>query len=328
MKGSYTLASDSLTTAWDQDVGRGLFASPNVIGPAVFVTTTNRAVIALNRETGRRYWERRFSNAITSGVTVSGNRLFFASEDLKGNAYAIDATRGKQVWERRVGPVRHALALVDDAVYLGTLTGQVFSLDARTGSVRWQTRIGRPTSFAPVLTGDALLVATSADTLYRLDARTGRILERVAMGGTASADPLLLNNRLYVPLHDSEVITYDASTLKELSRTATTSPVLSSPQAIGTEVFVLTQASELYRLGEGPAEQVAAFNGASRGSLAAAGDRLLVGLLDGRLLVVDSNGKIHGQVRLSGSISAPVAVAEDGIYVGLLGGTMVKLEQH
>jgi len=328
MKGSYALGSDSLETAWDQEVGRGLFASPNVIGPAVFVTTTNRAVVALNRETGRKYWERRFNNAITSGVTVSGNRLFFASEDLKGKAYAIDATRGRQVWEQRIGPVRHALAVEDNAVYVGTLDGYVLSLNAQTGRVLWKTRLGRPTSFAPILHGDALLIATSADTLYRIATGNGQVLARAALGGTASADPLVLNNRLYVPLHDSEVITYDALTLSEQARTPTASPVLSSPQAIGTEVFVLTQASELYRLGDGPAQQVASFNGASRGSLTAAGDRLLVGLLDGRLLVVDREGKIRGQVHLGGSIAAPATVADDGIYVGLLRGTMIKLEQH
>src|SRR5688500_777695 len=51
---------------WQTDTGFGITAPLVVRGEALFATTTNRTVVAINRETGRRYWLQRFDGAIST----------------------------------------------------------------------------------------------------------------------------------------------------------------------------------------------------------------------------------------------------------------------
>ncbi|HSL69569.1 MAG TPA: PQQ-binding-like beta-propeller repeat protein, partial [Longimicrobiales bacterium] len=89
--------------AWSRDTGSGLIAPLTARGSALFATTTNRLVVALGNQDGRRYWYQRFDAPISTGVRIDGNRVFFATAALRGQAVALDATRGRKVWSRRIG---------------------------------------------------------------------------------------------------------------------------------------------------------------------------------------------------------------------------------
>lgn len=310
---------------WQSDLGYGLTAPVSVRGSALFATTTNRTVLALNPENGRRYWLRRFDAAISSGVAVRNGQLFFATEDTRGVAWALDATRGRSLWQRRIGGTRVRPLVLGDLVVFGTQDGHLQALNAQDGAVRWSARLGASVVLEPLLVNERILTATTRDTLYAIDPATGAISVRAALPGTPSAPARLVGNQLVVATHEAGVLSLDATSLNELNRHRVGAPVLAQPQVIQGAVFVLNRDGEVWRLGAKP-ERLAALEGAARTAFAVAHDQLIVGLLDGRVIGLDLTGRRLWQFQADRSAAAPIAIARGAVFVPLLNGDLVKLQ--
>ncbi len=65
---------------------------------------------------------------------------------------ALDARTGSRLWtwQRQAsakaqtigfGPTNRGVALLDDTVYFGTLDCYLVALDARSGALRWETKV-------------------------------------------------------------------------------------------------------------------------------------------------------------------------------------------
>ncbi len=69
-----------------------------------------------------------------------------------GNAWAIDARTGRQIWRYRrnmpddfrgcCGPNNRGMAVLGDKLFLGTGDAHLVALDIKTGDVVWDTRAG------------------------------------------------------------------------------------------------------------------------------------------------------------------------------------------
>src|SRR5499427_10066425 len=90
---------------------------------------------------------------------------------------ALDVKSGKPLWEwtRPIAPsvlnlgfprVNRGVAYADGMVYVGTLDGYLFALDARAGIERWSVHVGENTvghsiTAAPLVVGDKVVVGIS-----------------------------------------------------------------------------------------------------------------------------------------------------------------------
>ncbi len=151
---------DRLRTAWVYQIaGRGRFeASPIVVDGVMYVTEPPTRVTALEVRTGRRIW--------------SWER--------------IEARQSKTLG---FGPTNRGVAILDDMVYVGTLDCFIIALDARSGIVRWQTKvadnnIGYSVTAAPLAIDGKVIVGISGGEagirgfLDAYDAKTGKLLWR------------------------------------------------------------------------------------------------------------------------------------------------------
>jgi outer membrane protein assembly factor BamB len=312
--------------AWQKDVGNGILAPIEARGAALFITTTNRAVVALAHDTGRRYWIERFNGAITTGITIGDGRLYFATADVSGSAHALDATRGRRVWSRRIGPSRTRPLLNNGRVIVGTEDGWIVALRAENGAVAWRTRLSGGVLVPPIFAGNNLLVATAADSLFAVDAATGALQSRAGLPAAPSAPGLLQADTLVLPLQNGMVASINAATLQPLRTFQLTEPVLAAPVELDNSLFVLNRGGELWRLGSARPERVAALGGAARNALSVVDRRLVVGLLDGRLLALDPTGTQVWEYRATRSVSAPVTGVGSALFVPLLNGEVLKLQ--
>jgi outer membrane protein assembly factor BamB len=123
-------------------------ANPVVADGVVYVQDTRSDVYALDLETGRVRWSRRFDahNDGPNGVAVDGDRLYGATDS---DAFALDARTGHVLWTRHltgvgeqfvdVPPVPwHGLVLTSTVGFPAFGRGAIYALDADDGSVRWR----------------------------------------------------------------------------------------------------------------------------------------------------------------------------------------------
>jgi outer membrane protein assembly factor BamB len=317
-------------TVWRKGFGRGIVMPLQIHAPLLVATTTGRAVVTINAETGAQYWSRGFNGPIAGSALRRDGRIYVATGDRENRFTAITLERGRKVWEsRRVGSFRVQPILLEDRLLGVTDEGWVVAVKESDGAILWRTALRAPPAVQPVPDGGDVLVSTIRDTLYRIDASDGRVLARVALPGTPSAPPLVRGRVLVLPVQPHHVVTVDLDRMAVSSPVSLPATVVAPPLAgEGGEAFVLARNGQVLRLdlaGHG-VRPIADLGGAAAGSFAGVGSLLAVGRLDGMLFLLDRTGHVLWQQDFDDSIEAPVAGRDGVLYVPLLRGDVVKLE--
>jgi PQQ-dependent dehydrogenase (methanol/ethanol family) len=109
----------------------------------------------------------------TAPIVVDGVMYLTTSYN---HIYAIDAVTGKQFWhyKHKMGPVttfccgpnNRGVAISGGKVFMGTLDAKLVALDAKTGSVLWETQIADPEkgyseTMAPTVVDNKVLIGTN-----------------------------------------------------------------------------------------------------------------------------------------------------------------------
>ena len=113
------------------------------------------------------------------------------------HVYALDAKTGEQFWhyKHKMGPVttyccgpnNRGVAIYKDKVFMGTLDSKLVALDAKTGSLIWETQIGDPElgyseTMAPTAVDGKILIGTNGGEygirgfVRAYDADTGKLV--------------------------------------------------------------------------------------------------------------------------------------------------------
>jgi eukaryotic-like serine/threonine-protein kinase len=159
-------------------------------GGVVYVSDPNQdgtgsELIALDAATGRHLWT-------TSGTTVpqaagvAAGVVYGYTVGANSLVAAADAANGAPLWSHRAEWAFAAsgstmFVSMSSLVGLATISGDVLSLDIRTGQTLWQRNfpLRVPTVLAPA--GSVLYAAERTGTLYALSARTGQELWRLSL---------------------------------------------------------------------------------------------------------------------------------------------------
>ena len=113
------------------------------------------------------------------------------------HVYAVDAVTGKEFWhyKHKMGPVttfccgpnNRGVAISGDRLFMGTLDAKLVALDAKTGSVVWETKIADPDegyseTMAPTVVDGKVLIGTNGGEygirgfVKAFDANSGQLL--------------------------------------------------------------------------------------------------------------------------------------------------------
>ena len=135
-----------------------MFSSPAVADGAVYFTSTDHNLYAVDASTGTLKWKFPTKSRVMSSPAVAGGLVYFESYD--GNFYAVDAGTGKEKWhfatagERRFAakhlhggmPPTETMpdpfdiylsspAIAGGIVYFGSGDTNVYAVDASSGEV-------------------------------------------------------------------------------------------------------------------------------------------------------------------------------------------------
>ncbi len=146
-----------LRPAWifQLDVKESLETTPIIVGDVMYVTTSFDHVYAINAKTGEQYWH--YKHKMGPITTYC------------------------------CGPNNRGVAVYEDKVYFATLDAKLVALDAKTGSLLWETEIADPESgysetMAPTAVTGKILIGTNGGEygirgfVRAYDAKTGKQL--------------------------------------------------------------------------------------------------------------------------------------------------------
>ncbi|MEV5963506.1 PQQ-binding-like beta-propeller repeat protein [Kribbella sp. NPDC051952] len=170
------------------------------------------------------------SPAIVNGIVYAGTR----DENGDGNSavHAVSLATGKKLWSYTVpSSVHGSVAVSDGLVYVPTLRGTLFAVDAKTGKLKWrhdpeaapEGNNQRTYGYYGVTVADGKVLfpyqtrfgEAATGLLLALDAKTGQRVWAAPMSGATMSDgtPAVSDGRVYVGNETADrVIAYDLKT--------------------------------------------------------------------------------------------------------------------
>jgi outer membrane protein assembly factor BamB len=225
----------------------------------LFLGTNHGLVLAVQAETGRVLWERRFAGCVAASPAVGNGIVYLGFTDpppCRGTAptflAAFDARDGKTLWRFRAGVVETSPLLTEGRVYFGSWDHRVYALDARTGRLAWSFATGGRVKAGVAFARGTIFVGSYDGRLYALDARTGRLRWAAGNGGLGGlyATPSVANGRVFVGSTNGRVYAFATSTGALLWSTRTRSFVY-SPAALSRGVaYIGSYDHRLYALAQ------------------------------------------------------------------------------
>lgn len=149
--------------------------SPAAVWPVaaegkVFITDPQRAMIAIEIETGNTVW-RTFQSMVreTIGLSEDGERIYSKTMNDSIVCYSTKGSHPHELWASNVGfGYEHAPSMQvekDGIVFGSTKEGLIFALEAKTGKVLWKHKIGNSliSTVVPLSGNRILFIATGGE---------------------------------------------------------------------------------------------------------------------------------------------------------------------
>jgi outer membrane protein assembly factor BamB len=128
---------------------------------------------------------------------------------------------------------------VGGKLYAVNNSGFAFALDADTGKVLWERRIGRLNASSPTYSRHRLYIVNLVPGhIVKLDAKTGRIIWKKPLPGRAESSPVVVGRSVYFGCENGQL--FSLSTISGNVRWATTlgGPIKSAPAYYGGRLYV------------------------------------------------------------------------------------------
>ena len=152
------------------------YASPVLVAPVSkaaphLVTLTDKAIVGVDPRAGRLLWSVPFSDDWNENIVtpvVAGDVLVVSGTRKGTSGYRLEEAGGKwtprRLWHNADVPMYMSTPVADGPMLYGFSSrrkGQLFCLDARTGTVNWTTEGRAGTNASLVSAGDHLVVLTT-----------------------------------------------------------------------------------------------------------------------------------------------------------------------
>jgi outer membrane protein assembly factor BamB len=194
----------NLALKWKFQTGAEIVSQPTEANGVCYFGSLDNKIYAVDANTGSQKWTFTTGYQVKSSLAVVGGKVYSGADD--GNIYCLDANTGTQLWKTYAGgvtknqlgsgtylniapPVRSSPMVLNGKVYVGSLDGNLYCLDANSGSVVWKYATNGPILATPTIVSGKIFFPSSTGgypmtlatppangDFYCLDANNGSVL--------------------------------------------------------------------------------------------------------------------------------------------------------
>jgi outer membrane protein assembly factor BamB len=201
---------------WTRSLGAAVWASPAVRDGVVYVGAADGRLHAVRVADGGEVWTWAGPRPLYGEALVAGEVLYVVDD--RSDLICLDRADGHLRWRVPLhDPAAGDAALANKSfthrtpvpvvaegtVYVGSVDGGFYALDAVTGRTRWRHEAGAPIyAGATPLGREALVVGCFDGTVLTLDRGSGAELTRVRVGGPVASAPVVAGDIAIVGSRD------------------------------------------------------------------------------------------------------------------------------
>jgi outer membrane protein assembly factor BamB len=157
-------------------------------------------------------------------------------------------------WSYNAGAVYSSPAVANRVVYVGSMDGDVYALDASTGALLWTYSTGSQSEVtsSPAVANGVVYVGSGTYSypsyVFALNASTGALLWSYLTGNWVFSSPAVVNGVVYVGSYDGNVYALNATTGSLVWSYTTGSDVEDSPAVADGVLYVGSDDHNVYAL--------------------------------------------------------------------------------
>lgn len=204
-------------------------------------------------------------------------------------------------------------------VYVGSANGNVYALNATTGTFKWIYTTGDWVVAAPAVSGNSLYVGSKDGTFYALTASTGALLWTFSTGGPISAPATVKNGVVYFGSEDHTLYALNAANGSLLWSYTTGDKIFGGAAVVSNVVYFGSLDHNVYALSavDGSLIWSHTTGGGVAGSPAVTGGAVYVGSYDHYMYALSAaSGGTVWQFQTGGWIFSSPAIAYGKVYFG------------
>ena len=191
---------------WSYEAEAGTHYRPALVDGALYVTA-HVYVYSLEAATGKLRWLTETPGAVSSPPLIADGVIYVSADNWDeqtpktGLVVALDASSGDTIWKYDIprgswGGLKADPVLASGVLYIGFFNGNMYALDAATGTLRWSFAAGDVIRWQARVAHTSVYFGSVDRHVYVLDAATGRLrwrweTERPPRVGPVAADGLV-----------------------------------------------------------------------------------------------------------------------------------------
>ncbi|MEK7777905.1 MAG: serine/threonine-protein kinase [Chloroflexota bacterium] len=185
-----------------------ILATPAEAGNKIYVATSDRRVVALDRATGQLLWTYTVSGPVNSAPTVAGGLVYVGLR--AGDLLALDTETGILKWSFQTkNPIYGSATVVDGTLYIGSGDHFLYALDADTGELRWKMESGEWILSTPTVSQGIAIIGSQDGELYMADVSKGTLRYHVNIGTSMDKAVTVVANTAYFTTRAGNVLAFD-----------------------------------------------------------------------------------------------------------------------
>ena len=168
-----------------------------VINDTIYAPGGNGKLYALS-STGEKLWDYAAAdNSLWAHPVTDGKSIYLVTIDHEVLAISQD---GKKIWSQKLdNGIMGAASVSGETLFVGTLSGNLYALDAATGIQKWVKMLDGGIWGTPAVDGEKLYVGTvfgKTGKFYALNASDGQIIWSKDEEGSIIAGPIVANEQI------------------------------------------------------------------------------------------------------------------------------------
>ena len=223
----YALEADNGNFIWKYAADGGIVSKPAINDNKVYFGSTDQYVHAISCRNGKKVWVQSTEGAIYSSPAIAEGHLFIGSDD--EHLHVLNLMAGREAWSVNLGSsVRSSPLVVNELVYIGCENGEIQCYDF-SGNIKWRTSAKRSVTGSPHFNDNVLYITSLDGVLYAIDAKSGWIIWRFRMGSGSICTPTTHENHIYVGSTDNTFYCVNLKSTKKVWSYDTDNQINSSP---------------------------------------------------------------------------------------------------
>lgn len=284
---------------------------------------------------GTSDWSIQFGKLLEFSPIVVEDRIYVM--DIDARFYAVDAEKGKVIWEKRIGKLNAtAPTHARGRLYATNLKpGQAVALRARDGKVLWRSPLPGRSESSPLAYRERLVIfGCECGTVFALDMQDGSIKWEVETSGAIKAALALKDGTVFGGNYAGEAFAIDARTGEEKWRTQTSGGsfgrgggIYSTPTAAYGRVYFGSIDSRVYSLDQDTGEiawshstGAEVYSGPALADTPGTPPTVYIGSADNNFYALDADdGSVRWQRDTGGDVTGAGSVIGNVAYVSVIG---------